>query len=677
MQSRTSVVFILFFSLFSISALFAADPFTVYNETDQDLYMAIYYVPPFIGKSSRATSIVMVKKHGDYVFQRPKLKIGYDRDLLFNPDKFALKARLSRKGYNKLPSKNVGAIQGKYIYIAEKDGKLSGYNLTEWKVVKPTIEMALAAKDWSVGTIKGIGSAIVATLTDPIKNKIKKGQQAFAQDPYKDTVATVRVGNELNNNERRAVNSRLQKVKSALEKKLGKPIEYTPKIAFIASGGGYRAMICTLGFLAGAQQIGLLDATTWMSALSGSTWALGLWLSTAQKTGKALSVADFRNQFFDIIAGKELYKPLSASEIALLTNAWLVRAALGQPFTLVSIYGALLANRLLASFGDKRHIAYLSQQANLVQSGQTLIPIYTAIQAESGIKKENIEWYEFTPWEVGGAWLKTYVPTWAYGREFDKGKSIDFGIEKTLGFNLGTYGSAFALTVEDIYKELKSKITSDLIKAIFKKVVEEAGTKRLTWAEVFNFSKNVTQSPMKNANTIKLADAGLAFNLPYPPVSGERPERKADMLIFLDASYNVKESAGIENQLRGVEAYARRKKLKFPKINYEGIGERAISVFKDEKDSSAPVVIYMPRANDKTLWSKLQEQDYFAEYAKDVQGFDVEQCVRTAYCDTFNFKYTKAEAMRLSKITEFNMHAVGDVIFKEIDALIQRKTVKK
>ena len=48
---------------------------------------------------------------------------------------------------------------------------------------------------------------------------------------------------------------------------------------------------------------------------------------------------------------------------------------------------------------------------------------------------------------MGGAWLKYYVPMWAYGRVFKQGISQDDAPEKSLGFNLGTFGSAFSVNL--------------------------------------------------------------------------------------------------------------------------------------------------------------------------------------------------------------------------------------
>jgi hypothetical protein len=73
---------------------------------------------------------------------------------------------------------------------------------------------------------------------------------------------------------------------------------------------------------------------------------------------------------------------------------------------------------------------------------------------------------------------------------------------------------------------------SSLIRAaVEKKLVDPFTGKRVdaTWAEVFNFMYGIPGNELQSRPTIKFVDAGIDFNLPYPPVSGERPERT---LIF-------------------------------------------------------------------------------------------------------------------------------------------------
>ncbi|HEX4068496.1 MAG TPA: hypothetical protein VHX42_00195, partial [Candidatus Babeliales bacterium] len=132
-----------------------------------------------------------------------------------------------------------------------------------------------------------VGRKIVSPV---VVKMITSQEKAITNNPYKDTIATVRIGNELHPEERAYRAHREPKVKAALEKLLGRSLngKKIPTIAFVGSGGGYRAMLCTTGFMVGAEKIGLVDAATYIAALSGSTWALGTWMMTGW------SWADFR-----------------------------------------------------------------------------------------------------------------------------------------------------------------------------------------------------------------------------------------------------------------------------------------------------------------------------------------------------------------------------------------------
>ena len=50
------------------------------------------------------------------------------------------------------------------------------------------------------------------------------------------------------------------------------------KIGAVFSGGGYRSMILTTGYMQALSDTGLLDSTMYISSLSGSTWFLAPWI---------------------------------------------------------------------------------------------------------------------------------------------------------------------------------------------------------------------------------------------------------------------------------------------------------------------------------------------------------------------------------------------------------------
>lgn len=615
---------------------------TVHNTTGHLIFVGIYYYEH--RHNAELQSVMHSIAPGKTIqMQEPPISWAKDRYLVF--DTAGPKAVIPYQEFATIGSKRFG-IMSEY-FIAEKDGRLKGYSWTEWNIFNP---------------VKHTAQSTVSVVVDPVKLKMIQNKPALLDNSYRNTTAQVRIGNELVQEERLYLEKRMPKVKNALEKLLDRTLvdAYIPKIALIGSGGGYRATLCTTGSLVGASSIGLLDATTYVTALSGSTWALGPWMASG------LSIEQFKEELISIIHTS--ISSVTPAEMALISDALLVKAVLGQTLTLVDLFGVLLANRLLRNFGDRRHLVYLSQQIERIKYGDRPFPIYTAVDGRSEAARAP-HWYEFTPYEIGSPWLGLYVPTWGFGRKFVNGSSVDFAPEQDFGFLMGIFGSAFALNFRDIWKELKNEIENDMVKNIVELILLSFHDLRISWGAVHNFSAGMVASKIKNDRDMRLIDGGLEFNLPYAPVSGDRPERIADIMIFLDASKSVINAV----ELRKAEAYARKQGHKFPAIDYTGIDKRIISVFKDEKDSSVPVVVYMPRINDASLLAQYKKSPSFKiprEYSAD---FDVEKCVTDEFCGTFNFVYSATQAYKLTAVTEFNMYASKQAIIDAINWVIDHK----
>ncbi|HLC07374.1 MAG TPA: hypothetical protein VJJ26_04250 [Candidatus Babeliales bacterium] len=509
---------------------------------------------------------------------------------------------------------------------------------------------------------------------ETVSSAASTGAQYLASDsvviktnPYKNSVATIRIGNVLNVDERAYLAKRKPKVKAAFEKMLGRSLDgkYVPTMAIVASGGGYRAMLGTIGGLCAAEKLGITAATTYITALSGSTWALSAWVSTG------MSIESFK-QYVQNSIQKDIYK-VTLGEAKNIIDMFAVKLAFDEPLTTVDVYGALLANHLLSKYGSDCQRVYLSQQAGRVQNGDIPYPIYTAIDAREAVAREP-HWYEFTPHEIGSPYFGVYVPAWGYGRKFYGGGSTDFAPEQSLGFLMATWGSAHGVHFGRVWEEIIQGVPgSSLIRAaVEKKLVDPLTGKRVdaSWGEVFNFMYGIPNQELQSRPTIKFVDAGIDFNLPYPPVSGERPERKADIMLFLDFS-----GGSLLYSLKKTEEYARRKGLKFPKIDYTDVEKKALSVFKDPSDPSVPVVIYLPRISDAALWSANKSNPAFKSYSS-IEGFNFDECTNKSGgdCGTLRFMYPKNDSQLLIDQMEFNMMVHKDQIMEMINWVIDQKS---
>lgn len=520
------------------------------------------------------------------------------------------------------------------------------------------IDKAKSAATLAVDSAKG-------AVTTGIKSLIGFDLPAIRQNPYKDTVATLRIGNTLHPAEHVYRANRKPKVKNALEKMLGRSLSdaQVPTIALVESGGGYRAMLGTIGTLLAAEKMGLLGATTYITALSGGTWAVAPWVSTG------MSLAQYKNYIMNTIT--KTVHVTSVAEAKNIVDMLSVKLVFEQPITMVDVYGGLLGNRLLSHYGNDCQRVYLSQQTERVKNGDIPYPIYTAIDARMDVAREP-HWFEFTPHEIGTPAFGVYVPTWGYGRKFNGGKSIDFAPEQPLSLQMGTFGSAFGVHFGRAWDEVVAQIPGTMIKQfVEEKFIDPNFGKRVTtaWLEIFNYMYGMPSQELKDRPTLKFVDAGIDFNLPYPPISGERPERKADIIVLFDFS-----GGALPEALIKTEAYARRKGLKFPRIDYAGIDKKTISIFRDETDLSVPVVIYMPRISDAQLWQQNKSNPAFSGYSS-IEGFDFEKCTNGFMepCGTSSFQYTKENSQKLIDQMEFNVMVNKDKIIDAIKWVIDKR----
>lgn len=616
----------------------------IHNKTDRPVWVGMYHY--YDNQADRKVKPVKIEPGTSKAIKTRGRSLKKWRVMVFEFDLKKLKRRLTKSEYDGLPNKRVGTTGSYFIYMSRKTGELTGSHYLEWKtreVVK-----------------------IVKPVVRKIAESIKEELRPVKDNPYKDTQAQVRVGNQLPQAEKDYLAKRRPIVKKALEKFTGRNLDdkYVPNIAFLGSGGGYRAMLYFTGLLTGADKIGLLNAVTYISALSGSSWALAAWFTLGQP------IQEFRNNLVKKVT-KDI-KKFSKEDLVPIIEILLTKLAYSQHIGLVDLYGALLSNTLFPELGSNRQMVYLYQQAERIKNGDWPFPIYTAVDARKEVY-EDPPWYEFSPHEVGTSkYGGVYVSPWAWGRRFENGKSVNFAPPQTLGFYLGTFGSAFGVHVQVAWKEMAENIKNPVIRSIIDVIVQEqiepiAG-ERFAWAEVSNFMKGMPRQPLSGLNRQEYVDAGTAFNLPYPPVSGERPERKPDILFFLDAS-----AGKIGKQLKKTEAYARRKGLKFPAIDYTNIGKKAVSIFKNEDDPSVPVVIYMPCINDVELWKKNKDKPEYRAY-RVIEGFDVKTCIKESFCNTMNFKFREEQSEQLMLLTEFNVVASEDKVVEAINWVIDQRS---
>ncbi|KAG8995132.1 hypothetical protein FRB90_000255, partial [Tulasnella sp. 427] len=413
--------------------------------------------------------------------------------------------------------------------------------------------------------------------------------------------AEVRIGDELCFREKAFLRERKRKMLQAYAKLFNvSPSELDerdlPIVAIAASGGGFRAMANTAGALRQAQTSGILDVTTYISAISGSTWTLGTLYSgvagsfdphaAARHIQHRAQIPQLDTKVLDMLITSPTNKYLMAG---LIQKAISPKGSL----SLVDIYGTLISARLFCpsdiSALDPTHLS-LSQFRRPVDDGSLPMPIFTAIsrhvspteqaissQQDMVVDKARVEmlekekvavarsesrwlWYEFSPYEVGCDEIGAWIPSWAFGREFHKGKSIDRAPEISFSILAGIYASAFCASLQLYYQEVKP--TMALLPSAIYHWIDGIMNEREQDLDVVhpvppdklpNFVKGLAGrlregSPpgfedqefiplMARILSFVKGDAGAELNIPYYPLL----RRDVDCIIALDASADLQD----------------------------------------------------------------------------------------------------------------------------------------
>ncbi len=286
-----------------------------------------------------------------------------------------------------------------------------------------------------------------------------------------------------------------------------------PRIAVCYSGGGFRAMIATLGFWKGLSDTGLVDSILYTSNLSGSTWCSMPWSmgasleeleNTYEKYAKvgvgSSTISDLKQYIAPGINKSYLSNKLTS------TFLW------DQPLSSVrGLYGPLLAQMTLSSWDDplinkgtknqSSQYLYLWQAKEFIanKNGELetfapyttrpfpiatgLIPYEGNFSASIDVIKKNQQqqnglWMEFNPEYVGFEYLDknkeltgAWIPTFGLGRKFEaigdpnqsfwsrvfSGKKIIAYASKpafchTVDYWEGAWGSAFTVSPGDLYR---------------------------------------------------------------------------------------------------------------------------------------------------------------------------------------------------------------------------------
>ena len=609
--------FTLILLMFTYSYIVPGEAITIHNHTLHPVYAAAYKVGKTlcgesIGPAERQSLITKIAAQGNETVDRPAFHLLRNRELCLSIRQHDLKEGLTPEEYIETVKFPIGRLDSSTCHIAEDENTLKGYSPLNWHIFEPIFAETHKATH-----------AIMRSL-----------RQEYNTYPYAKTDAHVLYDASLSQEERSAVTNRRARACKRIARITGIPVtqDNVPCSVVCASGGGMRAALCAYGFTEGLKKTKLLRTITHYIALSGSTWFLNDWLSYNGPKNQ------YHEHFMQALTQAHLFPPTA------VTRQLLRKSIFGQDTSIVDLYSVFLAHTFFSQEKDPeaKHLSTIVQK---VKRGGYPFPLCTALEASA-----DHHWLEFTPYDVRSGTLNFRLPTWAFGRKFVNGTSIDKAPELPLGFFMGMCGSALSGNLEEIYQIMSTSHDNPVIQRAIQAIIQDTGLAEVQPAaiHIHNPLYGIDASPHRNIKQFVVMDAGYSCNIPLPPAL----ERNADIIYILDASENV---CANHDELKKAEALAHQQGKLFPPIDYDKIGNNPVTIFTDPQNPRCPAVVYIfPTKND--LYDP---------------GFDPSQVFTTTY-QTARFIYTRPDAEKLAGLIQSIIVAHQ----KELHELIKQKTMQ-
>ncbi|KAK9366381.1 acyl transferase/acyl hydrolase/lysophospholipase [Lipomyces kononenkoae] len=469
-------------------------------------------------------------------------------------------------------------------YYDQLQATMAAIGDTSWDSVVEAVKDSMSNSFSLPAWMRKIQSIIDTTSHDSLGYEVIGDSSDIMLNPEVAwTPAYVRLGPQLSQEEVKFRKNRAAFTKKGLAKYLDIPVSSIderdiPIIAVTGSGGGYRAMTATCGYIKSLQETGLFDCTTYLAGVSGSSWFMALFYTLAEcNTAKLIDHIKARTgvHFAFLPAAMELLTTAP-------THKFLLHGIIEKMHysytgvSLADIYGVMLSARLLVPkdelIVDRDHLK-ISSQRRIVDTGAVPMPIYTAVRHEFGLKSDGaikestivpddmakqqckkrdsyFQWFEFTPYEVGCEEVCAWIPTWSLGRKWKNGSSIDTAVpELNLTLLLGTFGSAFCATLSHFYHEIRPALPDISLSQSLDNLVKEndenlkevhpispAGIPNYLLGLKAYLPSSCPES-MHTEKDINLMDAGMDNNLAMYPLL--RPEREVDMILAFDSSADI------------------------------------------------------------------------------------------------------------------------------------------
>ncbi|KAK9461145.1 lysophospholipase catalytic domain-containing protein [Lipomyces oligophaga] len=330
------------------------------------------------------------------------------------------------------------------------------------------------------------------------------------------------------------------------------------RIGIAVSGGGYRSMFSGAGFLAAADDRtvnatnsghigGLLQATSYVSGLSGGGWLLGSYVfsnfSSIQTLQADPHVWNVSGTLLDGTAvgyrSNEVYYNTIINEVS-------TKAEEGYSISITDPWATLLGHELFntsSPTGPGIGVTWSDiQEISLFQNYSAPFPILVSVSASenvsSNINTTNV--FELTPYEFGS--YDTELAAFTNMKYI--GTKVDNGIPEgncTVGFDSGAFLIATSSNIFDAYPLNVPAFQSAVIPSVLLNDITEYKITNSTFLQnVANYYPNPFEgydgsSEYSNKSILTLQDGGFdGQGVPLLPLL--QPERGLDIVFALDNS---------------------------------------------------------------------------------------------------------------------------------------------
>ncbi|XP_076599468.1 cytosolic phospholipase A2 zeta-like [Chaetodon auriga] len=507
---------------------------------------------------------------------------------------------------------------------------------------------------------------------------------AFTSDIHSEgEPLAVRLDFDIPPQEKEYLKKRKVVVAQALQKILGlgsqlEP-EKVPTIAVVASGGGTRAMTGLLGSLRALKDIGVLDATTYITGVSGSTWAMSTLYQEANWSQEDMDsvISAAKKQMT-----KSTLSAFSPEKLQYYSEEMTKKGNEGYIVSLIDMAGLVLEHLV---FG-REVTSTLSEQQLAVDEGQNPLPIYTAVNMKDKLLgcESEAEWCEFTPYEVGMQKYGAFVKSEDFGSEFFLGHIMKRHKEVRIPYlmEVGTRPSTLDTYLINPLTDIQS-ILSDFMK------------NRPVIAEMYNFMRGLFMhlDYNKNSNfvawkethpdafpnqltpkdpTLSLVDSGHVINIGCAPVL--RPERDVDVIICLSYSWDPEH---ILRVLEKTAAYCKDRNIPFPSADFASLEkepQKEVYIFEDKENPKAPIVVHFPLVN--VTYKHFKHPGVKRETEEEIKAGEVDVSTSESPYATKNVTYSEEDYETLVELASYNILNNKETILEVLRKVLEMKTSK-